>query len=163
MPSRCRTSLEHDGDVGVESCTRTAAPDWYFASGTTVDGSQQELLLFNPFGDDAIVDVSFITDTGAQEPAGAAGARRAATVAGHGPRAGLGAAPAHVAAHVHARTGRVVAEQTQIFDDVVVDGASLNGIALSLGTTAPATVCRGSPPGARATVDACSSRWPTSP
>ena len=61
--------LEHGGDVGVESCTRTAAPDWYFASGTTVDGSQQDLVLFNPFGDDAIVDVSFVTDTGAQEPA----------------------------------------------------------------------------------------------
>ena len=62
--------LEHGGDVGVESCTRTAAPDWYFASGTTVDGSQHDVLLFNPFGDDAIVDVSFITDTGTQEPAG---------------------------------------------------------------------------------------------
>jgi hypothetical protein len=47
-----------------------------------------------------------------------------------------------VAAHVHARTGRVVAEQTQVFNDVVVDGASRNGIALSEGTTAPATVWR---------------------
>ena len=62
--------LEHGGDVGVESCTRTAAPDWYFASGTTVDSSQQDLVLFNPFGDDAIVDVTFLTDAGVQEPDG---------------------------------------------------------------------------------------------
>ncbi len=62
--------LEHDGDVAVESCTRTAEPDWYFASGTTVDGSAHDLVLFNPFGDDAIVDISFVTDTGAQEPSG---------------------------------------------------------------------------------------------
>ena len=42
--------------------------DWYFADGTTVRGTQQYLALFNPFGDDAIVDVTFLTDTGVQEP-----------------------------------------------------------------------------------------------
>ena len=111
--------LEHGGDVAVESCTRTAAADWYFASGTTVEGSQQDLLLFNPFGDDAIVDVSFVTDTGAQEPS----ALQALVV----PRRSRVTIPVQdsvlrqtrVAAHVHARTGRIVAEQTQTFDDVV--------------------------------------------
>ncbi len=134
--------LQHGDDVGVESCTRTAAPDWYFASGTTVDGSQHDLLLFNPFGDDAIVDVSFVTDAGTQEPAGL----QALVI----PRRSRVTIPVQdsvlrqtrVAAHVHARTGRVVAEQTQVFDNVVVDGAARNGIALSEGTTAPATVWR---------------------
>jgi hypothetical protein len=47
-----------------------------------------------------------------------------------------------VAAHVHARTGRVVAEQTQIFDNVNVDGTASTGIALSAGATAPSTEWR---------------------
>ena len=29
----------------------SAAPDWYFAAGTTVKGSEHYLALFNPFGD----------------------------------------------------------------------------------------------------------------
>jgi hypothetical protein len=43
---------------------------------------------------------------------------------------------------VHARTGRVIAEQTETFDDVVVDGATRSGIALSAGATAPASTWR---------------------
>ena len=62
--------LEHGDDFAVEPCTRSAGTDWYFAVGTTVKGSQHDLALFNPFGDDAIVDVTFLTDTGAQEPDG---------------------------------------------------------------------------------------------
>jgi hypothetical protein len=46
-----------------------------------------------------------------------------------------------VAAHVHARTGRVAAEQTQIFDGLV-GGTAGDGIALSAGATAPSTVWR---------------------
>jgi hypothetical protein len=141
-PAAVSHVLEHGDDVAVESCTRTAAADWYFASGTTVEGSQHDLLLFNPFGADAIVDVSFVTDTGAQEPA----ALQAMVV----PRRSRVTVPvqdsvlrqARVAAHVHARTGRIVAEQTQTFDDVAVDGVARDGIALSAGATAPATVWR---------------------
>jgi Family of unknown function (DUF5719) len=141
-PAAVSHVLEHGDDVGVESCTRTAAADWYFASGTTVDGSQHDLLLFNPFGDDAIVDVSFVTDSGMQEPAGL----QALVV----PRRSRVTIPVQdsvlrqtrVAAHVHARTGRVVAEQTQIFDGVAIDGADRNGIVLSAGATAPSTVWR---------------------
>jgi hypothetical protein len=99
-------------------------------------------LLFNPFGDDAIVDVSFVTDAGMQEPSGL----QALVV----PRRSRVTIPVQdsvlrqtrVAAHVHARTGRVVAEQTQVFDDVDVDGTTRNGIALTAGATAPATEWR---------------------
>jgi hypothetical protein len=134
--------LEHDDDVAVEACTRTAATDWYFASGTTVDGSDHDLLLFNPFGDDAIVDISFVTDTGVQEPA-----QLQALVV---PRRSRITVPvqdsvlrqARVATHVHARSGRIVAEQTEAFDNVTVDGAARKGIALSAGATEPATTWR---------------------
>jgi hypothetical protein len=141
-PAAVTHVLEHDGDLAVEACTRAAAEDWYFSSGTTVDGSQQDLSLFNPFGDDAIVDVTFATDTGEQEPS----ELQAMVV----PRRSRITIPvqdsvlrqARVAAHVHARTGRVVAEQTETFDDVVVDGATRSGIALSAGATAPASTWR---------------------
>ena len=49
---------------------------------------------------------------------------------------------ARVATHVHARTGRIVAEQTQTFDDVTIDGSARDGIALSAGATAPSSVWR---------------------
>jgi hypothetical protein len=141
-PAAVSHVLEHGDDVAVESCTRTATTDWYFASGTTIEGSQHDLLLFNPFGADAIVDVSFVTDTGAQEPA----ALQALVV----PRRSRITIPVQdsvlrqerVAAHVHARTGRIVAEQTQTFDDVTIEGVARTGIALSAGATAPATVWR---------------------
>jgi hypothetical protein len=141
-PAAVSHALEHGDDVATEACTRTASTEWYFASGTTVDGSLHDLVLFNPFGDDAIVDVSFVTDTGAQEPAGL----QALVV----PRRSRVTIPvqdsvlrqALVAAHVHARTGRIIAEQTQTFDDVTVDGSNRNGIALSAGTTAPSSVWR---------------------
>jgi hypothetical protein len=141
-PAAVSHVLEHGDDVATEACTRTASAEWYFASGTTVDGSLHDLVLFNPFGDDAIVDVSFVTDTGAQEPADL----QALVV----PRRSRVTVPvqdavlrqALVAAHVHARTGRVVAEQTQTFDDVDVDGSNRNGIALSAGAVAPSSVWR---------------------
>ena len=37
------------------------------AAGTTVRAAQHYLALFNPFGDDAILDIAFLTDTGVQQ------------------------------------------------------------------------------------------------
>ena len=131
--------LDHGGDFAVEPCTRAAGPDWYFAAGTTVPGSEHDLALFNPFGEDAIVDVSFLTDTGPQEP----DALKAIVVA----RRSRVTIPVHdsvlrqarVATQVHARVGRIVAEHTQIFDGTTTDnGSKRTGIAVSLGATSPA-------------------------
>ena len=41
---------------------------WHFAAGTTVKGAQQYLALFNPFAEDAIVDIQFLTDSGPLGP-----------------------------------------------------------------------------------------------
>lgn len=125
-------------DVATEPCSRRAGSDWYFAAGTTVRGSQHYLTLFNPFGDDAVVDVSFVTDAGVQEPdalqALVVPRRSRITRAVHDvvPRQGI------VAMHVHARVGRVVAERTMIFDGTAPDDApARRGISLSLGATSP--------------------------
>src|SRR5713101_4514818 len=53
--------LRGNDDVAIEPCTRRPGTDWYFAAGTSVKGSQQFLVLFNPFGDDAIVDTTLYT------------------------------------------------------------------------------------------------------
>ena len=131
--------VRNGADFAAEPCARRASPDWYFAAGTTVRGTQQYLVLFDPFGDDAIVDVRFLTGSGVQEPDQLQG-----LVVSRGSRVAI---PVHelvpreqvVAAEVHARTGRVVAERSMIFDGTVPDDApARRGIALSLGAVAPA-------------------------
>ncbi|MET0628765.1 MAG: DUF5719 family protein [Acidimicrobiia bacterium] len=126
-------------DVATEPCARSANRDWYFAGGTTVRGTQQYLVLFDPFGDDAVVDVSFVTDNGVQEPdqlQGLVVSRRSrVSVPVHDlvPRQQL------VAISVHARAGRVVAERSMLFDGTTPDEApTRRGIALSLGAPSPA-------------------------
>ncbi|MEX2100802.1 MAG: DUF5719 family protein [Acidimicrobiia bacterium] len=128
-------------DVAVEPCARAAAANWYFANGTTVRGAQQFIVLFNPFGDDAIVDVTFLTDTGAMEPDLLQGyvvpRRSRVTLAVHD----IVERQELVAAHVHARVGRVVAERTQLFDGSASEGVPLRkGIGVSLGAVAPERV-----------------------
>ncbi|MFI5045418.1 MAG: DUF5719 family protein [Acidimicrobiia bacterium] len=125
-------------DIATEPCARRASPEWYFASGTTVRGTQQYLVLFNPFGDDAIVDVTVLTDTGVQAPDQLQGLgvqrRSRVSIPIHDlvPRQDL------VALEVHARTGRVVAERSMIFDGTVPEnGPARRGISLSLGAISP--------------------------
>jgi len=132
--------LVHDSDTATEPCTRRAAADWYFGVGTTAKGTAHYLELFNPFGDDAIVDVTFLTDSGVQQLDDLQGLvvprRSRVTVAVHDelPR------QAQVATWVHARTGRVVAEHTEIFDGTAPDnGPARTGLAVALGAEAPAT------------------------
>jgi hypothetical protein len=135
--------LDHGHDFAVEPCTRAASPDWYFAAGTTVPGSEHDLALFNPFGEDAIVDVSFLTDTGPQEP----DALKAVVVARRSrvtiPVQDSVLRQARIATQVHARVGRIVVEHTQIFDGTAPDnGPARTGIAVSLGAIAPSAQWR---------------------
>jgi hypothetical protein len=133
--------LRGNDDVAVEPCTRRAGTDWYFAAGTSVKGSQQFLVLFNPFGDDAIVDTTLYTDAGVQQPDDL----QAMVV----PRRSRVSIPLHdidprqerIAVHTHARAGRVVAERTLLFDGTAPDtGPTRQGLAVSLGAESPAGV-----------------------
>lgn len=121
-------------EIAVGPCARGASTEWFFAAGTTVRGTELWLSLFNPFGDDAILDLMFLTDSGVQTPEGA----EALVV----PRRSRVSIPVHelvqreaqVATVVRARTGRVVAEQSLASDGSEVAA----GLGLSLGATAPA-------------------------
>ena len=129
--------LVHGDDLATEPCARTTASSWYFAAGTTVKGSEHYLVLFNPFGDDAIADVTFLTDDGVQEPDDVQGLvvprRSRVSIAVHD----LVPRQTQVAAEVRMRAGRVVAERDQLFDGTAPEsGPTREGIAVSLGATA---------------------------
>ena len=117
------------GDFAVGPCTRQAAPRWFFTGVSTDRGAQDWLVLFNPFGDDAIVDVTFVTANGVDSP----GETQALVV----PRRSRVSLPVHdlvsrepdIAVSVVARTGRVVAEVSTMFDGT----DARHGLALSPG------------------------------
>lgn len=123
--------LRDGDDVAIGPCSLRSSRRWLFAAGTTVRGVEQYLALFNPYEDDAIVDVSFLTKGGVESPEGlhsvVVARRSRVTVAVHDqvPR------EEQVAVRVRADVGRVVAEQTLRF--VGTDGPT--GLAVSLGVT----------------------------
>ncbi len=134
--------VEHELSRGSQDtigpCARQATTDWYFSGGNTGVGAEDWLALFNPFGDDAIVDVTFLTSTGVESP----GSAQAVVV----PRRSRVSLPLHVivpdhealAFHVHARLGRLVAEQS-----IATDGSNgPAGLTTMLGVAAPATTWR---------------------
>ena len=129
--------VEHEirnaGDLAMSPCSHEPSATWYFAGGGTPKGTTQALELFNPFGDDAIVDIAFLTEGGVQEPQAMQGlvvGRRSKVLV---PVTDLVARQERVATVIRTRTGRVVAEQIRTFDGT--DGRS--GLTLSLGAAAP--------------------------
>ncbi|MFZ4585545.1 MAG: DUF5719 family protein [Acidimicrobiia bacterium] len=122
-------SLDGFDDAAVGPCARRGSASWYFPNGTTAKGFDQNLVIFNPYPDEAVVDVSFFTEEGVKRPEGLS----ARSV----PRRSRITIPVHeevrrndiVAAVVQARTGRVVAER--VMTATGSDGP--RGIALSLG------------------------------
>ncbi len=57
-PTVVTHSIIGNGEAAIGPCARDAAPEWHFAAGTTVRGASLWLALFNPFADDAIVDIA---------------------------------------------------------------------------------------------------------
>lgn len=46
-----------DGGTGADACARDASPRWFLPDGTTQRGFQQNLVLMNPFDQEAVLDV----------------------------------------------------------------------------------------------------------
>jgi hypothetical protein len=127
------SSVEAADQLDMNPCATTTSRDWYFASGTTVRGAEQWLVLFNPLGIDAKVDLTFATDAGRKAPSTLQGvdvARRSRVMlkinddVQNQARNGV---------EIKSRVGRVVAEQTIVFD--ARSGAT--GLARTLGVVAP--------------------------
>jgi hypothetical protein len=110
-----QSSSSAPGVAATAACATQPSTSWHFAQGTTVRGTEDWIVLFNPFGDDAIVDMSFFTDNGFAEPV----ALQGKTV----PRRSRVVIPVHnyvhyqriVATTITARSGRIVAQQTVIY------------------------------------------------
>ena len=128
-----RIGVEHvvSGERGasVAPCASDASSTWYFANGVTERDALQVLALFNPFPDDAIVDIAFDTDEGRDAPAALQGlpvpARSTTLVNVHD----------HVrrraitSTAVVARSGRLVADRIQSFSGEL----ERRGVSLALG------------------------------
>lgn len=129
--------VEHEveGPAGRDTspCSSAASPVWHFADGTTVQGAQETLAIFNPFPDDAVVDITFATDDGRREPEAYDGL---VVPSGQVVAADVTATVTvreHVSATVTARTGRVVVDRIQSFDGT--QGAE--GLTVTLGAPEP--------------------------
>jgi hypothetical protein len=118
--------------ASVAPCASDASPTWYFANGTTERDAVEVVALFNPFPDDAIVDITFATDEGRDEPAALsglpvpAGSTTLVNLQDHVRRRAV------TATSIVARSGRLVADRVQSFDGT----AGRRGVSLALGAPA---------------------------
>lgn len=119
----------HPAGNAVAACSNSASSNWFFADGSTVDDSTEQLVLTNPYPDAAIVDIGFVTAVGPRNPSRLQGY----PVAGRSVQVvELGARDEPVlAASVTASRGRVVAGRAQHYL-----GGGRAGYTMSLGAPA---------------------------
>lgn len=126
-------AVEHvvSGERGasVAPCASDASPTWYFANGSTERDAVEVLVLFNPFPDDAIVDITFATEEGRVEPAALAGLPVEAGTTTLVDVHDNVRRRAVVATSVVARSGRLIADRIQSFDASI----GRRGVSLTLG------------------------------
>ncbi len=118
------------------NCQSDASEEWYFASGTTREGVREIISIFNPFADNAVVDMAFVADGRVRRPDAFSGLVIP-------PRSllpieitGVVTLSDVVSASITARNGRVVAERLLIFGDEF----SPNGISVEAGTPSLAPI-----------------------
>jgi len=130
--------LAASGPLGetATACASSASTTWYFAEGVTTRDAVEVISLFNPFPEDAIVDLVFITEEGEVTPQALTGlsvrgrGMHAVNVGEHVQRR------VQVSAQITARAGRLVASRLQTFDGS--DGRK--GLSLALGAATPGDV-----------------------
>jgi hypothetical protein len=127
------------GALGISTapCASAASEKWYLAEGSTArEGANAEdrmlLALYNPFPEDAIVDLAFTHEAGRSVPSDftglvvKGGALRVVSVGEHVRRR------AHISMTATARTGRVVIDRIQ------QRNGTAKGVSLALAAPAPA-------------------------
>jgi hypothetical protein len=125
--------VEGENGIDVSPCASTASSSWYFASGVTTRDASETLVFFNPFPDDAVVDVSFRTEQDLRTPNEFEGL----VIPGQSVLArDIGEVVTrreHVSTSIVARTGRLVVDRIQTFDG----SEGRRGLTVSLGAPAP--------------------------
>jgi hypothetical protein len=111
-------------------CATSTSTAWYFADGDTTLGASSVLSVLNPFGEDAVLDLSFVTDRGAARPNDLQGFLVPASSMR---RIDIGAyvrRRSQISTVVKARVGRVAVDQTTSPDGVrysMVSGSPVLG------------------------------------
>jgi hypothetical protein len=99
----------------VSPCSNSTSGDWYFADNYTLNGSREDLVITNPFPDDAILDFTFASNDGTRQPQYLQGY----PVSGHSvaviSESKLPKDEAVLAVTIHASRGRVVASRAQTY------------------------------------------------
>lgn len=117
--------LAGSAGTSVAPCASAASTQWYFAAGSTAKDAQLLLGLYNPFPEDAIVDLSFSTEQGRAVPADfqgivvPAGRLVVKDIGEHVRRRDA------ISTHAAVRSGRVVAGQTLTRTEPGQSGVSL--------------------------------------
>ncbi len=112
----------------VSPCSNSTSSNWYFADDYTLGGSTEDLVITNPFPDDAIVNFTFASNDGTRQPQNLQGY----PVPGHSvavvSQANLPKDEAVLAATITASRGRVVVARAQHYL------GERSGFTLSLGS-----------------------------
>jgi hypothetical protein len=109
--------LAHPEGADQAPCATLSSDDWYFPAVATTRDATARLTLFNPFASDAAVDIEVAFDVGVRVPTALSGI---VVPAGTSTVVELGEAVQRrdqFSATVLTRSGRVVAELAQSFDD----------------------------------------------
>lgn len=123
------------GPLGISTapCASSASDRWYLAEGSTAREDSMRLAIYNPFPEDAIVDLSFATDQGRAVPSAftglvvKGGRLQVVKVEDHVRRRN------NVAVTAVARSGRIVVDRLQL------RGGAVKGISLALAAPRPET------------------------
>ncbi len=123
------------GDT-VAPCASTASAQWYYADGVTTKDASEALFLFNPFPDDAVVDLVFGTEDGPVTPQALTGLAVQGGTTVVVPVGDFVQRREQVTASITTRAGRLVVDRLQTFDG----SAGRKGIALALGAASNDTL-----------------------
>ncbi|MEN3316524.1 MAG: hypothetical protein V7605_2758 [Acidimicrobiaceae bacterium] len=130
--------LSDSGPFGdtVAPCASTASSQWYFADGVTTKDATETLFLFNPFPDDAVVDLAFGTEDGRVTPQALTGLAVQGGSTAVVPVGDFAQRREQVTASITTRAGRLVVSRLQTFDGT----AGRKGIAVALGSASTGTL-----------------------
>ncbi|MGI9608211.1 MAG: DUF5719 family protein [Acidimicrobiales bacterium] len=106
------------GATGVDRspCATDGSTSWVVPSGATVPGARLQLVAFNPFPDDAVIDVDFVSERKVRTPEDLVALHVPAQSSRLIEVGDVVAASSFVSTFVEARSGRVVVEAIQSFD-----------------------------------------------
>lgn len=124
---------DHPQGSAVSPCSNSTSSEWHFADNYTLNDSLEDLIVTNPFPDDAIVNFQFVSSDGTREP----GALQGVPVPGHSVyvvnQTLLSKDEIVFAVSVVASRGRVIVGRAQQY---LVER---QGFTLSLGAPSPST------------------------